>query len=71
MGDVIKEEATIRPFLFASFPSISFFNINWFWFEGESGVLGVREEEEEEEDEEEQPIRWLEDICRKKKLGDT
>ena len=52
--------------IFASFPSISFFNIQWFWFEGESGVLGVREEEEEEE-EEEQPIRWLEDrICWKK-----
>ena len=44
------------PSIFASFPSISFFNIQWFWFEGESGVLGVREEEEEEE--EEQPIRW-------------
>ena len=48
-----------------------FSNYQWLRFEGESGVLVVREEEEEEEDEEEQPIRWLEDICRKKKLGDT
>ena len=51
-----------------------FSTYQWLRFEGESGVLGVREEEEEEEeeDEEEQPIRWLEDrICWKKRLGDT
>ena len=49
-----------------------FSNYQWLRFEGESGVLVVREEEDEEEVEEEQPIRWLEDrICWKKRLGDT